>query len=102
MTVEPVASHVLIQILQTDDENEIGGVHLPQIDYRMRQFGKILSIGLNVDPELKVGDVVCFKSGVGTFIDHEVDGKTEKCILMEFAHIIYIMEDYEGKSHRAF
>ena len=102
MTVEPVASHVLIQILQTDDENEIGGVHLPQIDYRTRQFGKIIAIGLNVDPELKMGDVVCFKTGVGTFIDSEINGNTEKCILMEFSHIIYIMEDYDGKSYRVF
>ena len=102
MIVEPISTHVLVQIIQTDDENEINGVLLPPIDYRIRQFGKILAIGNNVDPEIKVGDIVCFKAGMGTFIDHEINGESVKCILMEFSHIQYIMEEYEGKSHRAF
>ena len=99
MTVEPIATQVLIQILEPEDENKVGGVFLPQIDYKQRQFGKILATGFSVDPEIKAGDVVCFTAGMGTFIDHEINGKTIKCLLMEFAHIKYILEDYDGKSH---
>jgi len=92
MKVEPISTQVLIQILEMADEKVKNGVILPDTDYRDREFGKILAIGAGADPDLSAGTVVCFPSGEGTFIDHEVDGKTQKCILLEFALIKYIVE----------
>lgn len=92
MKVEPISTQVLIQILEMADEKVKNGVILPGIDYRQREYGKILAAGADADPDLSVGTVVCFPAGEGTFIDHEVDGKSEKCILLEFSLIKYIVE----------
>ena len=93
MTIEPLQTHVLIQIIKMQNEEKQGDIYLPQIDYRQREYGKILALGKSTDPELKIGDTVCFPVGVGTFIDHEIDGQPTKCLLMEFAHIKYILEN---------
>lgn len=92
MIVQPVSTQVLIQIIEMADEKMKEGVILPGVDYRQREFGKIIAIGADADPDLRVGSVVCFPIGIGTFIDHEIDGQVTKCQLMEFAHIKYIVE----------
>lgn len=93
MKVEPISKQVLIKLIAAKDERVKGGVILPEIDWRQRDCGKILAAGTDVDPDINIGAVVCFPAGEGTFIDHEIDGKLEKCVLLESSFIKYIIEE---------
>ena len=92
MKIEPLGANVLVQITKAEDEGRNGDVFVPQIDYRQREQGKVLALGKDVDPGLKVGDLVRFPADVGTYVDHEINGEPTKCLLLDHAEIRCIVE----------
>jgi len=89
-----VNDHVIVQILQEIDEMTDGGIIIPESVVKKPQgYGKIISVGSQVNIALKVGDTIIFHKNGG--MDVMIGNKIFKVLKQPevYAKLLDVKED---------
>ena len=90
MMIEPLGHRAVLKLLDEEQKRSPGGIVLPDSTTSEKAVrAKVVAVGKDAKPELKVGDVVLVLRHAGA----EFEGGKEKLVLIKAADVLAVVEE---------